>query len=89
MALTGKLTVEKDGVQVEYPNCYARIMIVTSVKEDARIIVNFYSDVSERAEEAVPVAQKEYVCPTLNGAAWPAGYEYIKTQPEFSDWVDI
>jgi hypothetical protein len=88
MALTGNLTAEQAAVKYDFPNCYARIMIVTTTKDEARIIMNFYADSSARAQEAAPVLQKEYVTLPLDGAAWPAGYTYLKTLPEFIGWSD-
>jgi hypothetical protein len=89
MALTGNLTADQAAVKYDFPECYARIMVVTATKDEARIIMNFYADSSARAQEAAPVLQKEYQTTPLDGAAWPAGYTYLKTLPEFANWSDV
>jgi hypothetical protein len=89
MALQGFLAADKAAVAYDFPESYARLSVVTSVKEEWNIIVNFYADATARAQEAAPVLQKVYTTTPLEGTLWPACYTYLKTLPDFAGWVDV
>lgn len=86
MALVHKFTVN----DVEYPAAYSRVLFVRFDKTDAYIFVNTYADESARQREDAPVYQNEYRADLSTSAntVFPAAYEYLKTQPEFTGAVD-
>jgi hypothetical protein len=95
MALVGNLPADQNEVHYTFPSCYMRIIDVTqenNVNGLTFIKANFYADAAARAVNAVPVVGKIYNCPTVDfPAVTPmaaAGYEYLKTLPEFAGWVD-
>jgi hypothetical protein len=89
MALTGNLTIQKDGIEEIYPQCYARIMVGTSTKYDTDAIVNFYATRSVRETQGEPVQQKQYFIENAGGVSWVEVYTYLKSLPEFAAWSDI
>ena len=89
MALTGILTIEKNGMEEIYPQCYARIMVGTSTKYDTIVILNFYATRSVREIEGDPVQQKQYIIEIPGGPCWTDIYTDLKALPEFITWSDI
>lgn len=89
MALTGILTIQKDGMEEIYPQCYMRIMVSTSTKYDTSPIVHFYATQAVREAEGEPVQQKRYIMEGSGGVSWAEVYTYLKTLPEFAGWSDI
>lgn len=95
MALVGNCASDKNDVRYTFPACYARISEV--VQENAAngmtfIKVVLYADQAARQVEAVPVVGRVYTCPTVDFPTLTpmaaAGYEYLKTLPDFAGWVD-
>ena len=89
MALTGTLTIEKEGVEQSYPECYTRIMVATSTKYDTAIVLNFYATQADREAEGSPVQQRYYTLGVFEGTLYSAIYTHLKTLPEFEVWSDI
>ena len=95
MALVGNCIPSKNDVFFEFPAAYARVLSVTSenvANAISFIKIEIHADASARQAQAVPVVGRVYNCPTVDlpPAASPiaAGYEWLKTQPDFAGWVD-
>lgn len=95
MALIGNCASDKNDVRYTFPDCYARISDVT--QENAASGMTFvkvilYADAAARQLVATPVVGRVYTCPTADfpkaDTSIIAGYEYIKTLPDFAGWVD-
>ena len=88
MALTGNLPAARAAVKYDFPNCYARISLVSADKVEFRILVDFYADKAAREANAQAVLGWNYVTAPLDGDLLPACYAYLKTLPDFAGWVD-
>lgn len=75
----------------EFPNAYARILVVRTTPQLTMPMVVWHEDQAARQRDDQPVLMKEFAVPTseVSGDVYPAAYAYLKTLPEFEGALDV
>lgn len=90
MALQSSLTETNIGIPLN--DTYARITLMNGNKDRFIVQVSHYATADARNKNASPVYDRTFMIPfeELQSAADPLamGYNWLKTQPEYSDAID-